>query len=189
MNTRKTAMALLGSLTLLLTLTSRPSQVVGEEPERVWRAFFLRGNPGDTFEDLPDFEAEGSQLLVTHPPLGDPSAEQTGYVLFLAPDTDEFSYVEAFFDTQWYRFRDATHATADGPQTYRLYWKDELPPTGAVARTGPEGDVMVEYGWQRSAFSNVDGIPDWSWVVVSERDPLFYNSYVPIVYGAGWFSR
>jgi hypothetical protein len=159
-----------------------------EQPEPVWREFFLLGQYGQTFEDFPDFEAEGSRILVTHSPSGTPDNQSTP--VFFDTPYGEFSYVEEFFDTQWYCFGEATHvATADGANTYRFFWKDELPPPGSVARTGPEGDVIQGYGWMRGAYGGLDGVPDWTWILVSERDELLFNYYRPLVYYAGWFSR
>ena len=158
-----------------------------EQPEPVWREFFLLGQCGQTFEDFPDLEAEGSRILVTHSPSGGPD-NQPNSVWFGHP-YGEFSYLEEFFDTQWYCFGEATHINEDGAKTYRFFWKDELPSPGAIARTGPEGDVIQGYGWMRGADNGIDGAPGGSWLVVSERDAVFFDQYRPLVYYAGWFSR
>lgn len=157
----------------------------GEQPELQWREFILLAPLGGTVDDLPDIEAKGSQILVTHPPAGDPGANQSVPVTFIVGDDPSKPYVEEFFGTTWYYFGEATHATAAGPATYRFFWKDALPPTGAVARTGPEGQVMTEFYWLREApGEDISGNGTWvaEYVQTSADSRLF-------LHGAGWFSR
>jgi hypothetical protein len=182
---KKSGAVLVVGVAWLLAMGAFCIRGAAEQPELVWREFLLLGRPGETFEDLPDFQAEGSQILATHPPTGDPWSNQSTPVWFLVGDDPSRPYVEEFFGTTWYCFGEATHATADGPKTYRFFWKDELPPTGAVAQTGPQGDVMQGYYWERAPILEGGN----GWVVESERDPWLYDLYRPMVHGAGWFSR
>jgi len=145
---------------MVLLLVSATRTVPAAEPEPQLRYFALPLPAGSTPDDIPDLcpdlEDSGSKLLVVLP--SDPNASTGDAMNFMSgsaqmsgepPETFECDGAIFNVGEDWLRSSDVTFASSRGSQTLTLFWKDELPPPGALAFIGPVdgGGHAVFFDW------------------------------------------
>jgi len=144
-------------------------------------------------DDRPDWEGPESIALVAHPA----SDSASTLVYFRTAGNPDW-----LADTQWLSAA-TTHVKTGGADQRSYYWLQpenaprELPPNGATASTGPNGDVVVlgRY-WVKNADDTAEfpcaGLNDCGWQVIGEDDgqsPPTPGADALFYIGCGMFSK
>ena len=171
-------------LTVLASLLSAPA-VQAEGPQKEFRYFAVVQMP----PGYPDFTSEESVVVVAHPQQDEPS----GRLRFAATWAANPEWLRG---THWL-LASATHATTGKPARGYFAWPEEqlppsgqagLPPSGAVAKAGPDGDIVVLHKFfivdeQNSYYCGGDcGLR-----VLGENDYVLPTMVMWIC--AGWFTK
>ena len=126
-------------LTVLACLLFAPA-VQAEGPQKVFRYFAVVAVP----PGYPDFTSEESVVVVAHPRPDEPS----GRLRFAATWAANPEWLRG----SYWLLASATHVTTGQPAGGSFAWPEAelapsvqagLPPSGAVAKAGPEGDIVV----------------------------------------------
>lgn len=157
--------------TMLIAASIQPA--TAEQPEPQLRYFAVLLPYGETLP--PELLAPESHLMIVH----DNDVTPNPAIQFC----DESPILGG---TEWYR-ADTTHVTKGGAETLVTFWLDEQPPNGAVAWTGPDGDVESVNGphyWRPSSGAGGECGPTLWWV---DDEPV--GSFVTVYLGIGLFSK